>query len=232
VLAQLRSSLTYANVMASVAVFVALGGTSYAVATGSIDSREIKNNTVSSKDIRNNGVSTLDLKNNSARGGDVLNDSLTGDDVLESSLGTVPNATNATNATNAINATNATNATNAVNAANATNATNAGNANTLGGLTAAQLQQPIAYGDWENNALVAGSTKNVNSVRDDGNGIYCIDVSFTPKVAVASADPGDFRIANASAVPSGCEAGEDISVYTFSTGNTLSDSDFNFVAFG
>jgi hypothetical protein len=30
-----------ANVMATVAVFVALGGTSYAVATGSIDSREL-----------------------------------------------------------------------------------------------------------------------------------------------------------------------------------------------
>jgi hypothetical protein len=37
--------------MATIAVFVALGGTSYAVATGSIDSREIKNGTIRTKDI-------------------------------------------------------------------------------------------------------------------------------------------------------------------------------------
>jgi hypothetical protein len=42
--------------LGALALFVALGGTSYAVATGSIDSREIKNSTVRSKDIRNGGV--------------------------------------------------------------------------------------------------------------------------------------------------------------------------------
>jgi len=62
VLAQLRSSLTYANVMATVAFFVAIGGTSYAVATGSIDSREIKNNTVRSKDVRNRSLLARDFK--------------------------------------------------------------------------------------------------------------------------------------------------------------------------
>ena len=47
------------------ALFVALGGTSYAVATGSIDSREIKNNTIRSKDIRNNQVRSQDVRNGS-----------------------------------------------------------------------------------------------------------------------------------------------------------------------
>lgn len=47
------------------ALFIVLGGTSYAVATGSIDSREIKNNTVRSKDIRNNQVSSGDVRNSS-----------------------------------------------------------------------------------------------------------------------------------------------------------------------
>ena len=64
-LAKFRSRLTYANVMATVAVFVALGGTSYAVATGSIDSRELKNNSVRSKDLRNNNVRSEDLRNGS-----------------------------------------------------------------------------------------------------------------------------------------------------------------------
>jgi hypothetical protein len=65
VLAQLRASLTYANVMATVAVFVALGGTSYAVATGSIDSREIKNDSVRGKDIRDNEIRSKDVRNRS-----------------------------------------------------------------------------------------------------------------------------------------------------------------------
>jgi hypothetical protein len=64
-LTHLRSSLTYANVMATVAVFVALGGTSYALATGSIDSRELKNNSIRSKDIRNNDVLSKDVRNRS-----------------------------------------------------------------------------------------------------------------------------------------------------------------------
>jgi hypothetical protein len=97
----MRSSLTYANVMSTGAVFAALGGTSYAVATGSIDSREIKNNAVRSTDIRNNQVSTRDLRNNSASGRDIRNGTLTGDDVDESALGEVPRANRANTATNA-----------------------------------------------------------------------------------------------------------------------------------
>ncbi len=60
---KLRARLTYANVMATVAVFIALGGTSYGIATGSVDSREIKNNTVRSKDIRDNQVRSKDVRN-------------------------------------------------------------------------------------------------------------------------------------------------------------------------
>jgi hypothetical protein len=62
--------------MATIAVFVALGGTSYAVATGSIDSRELKNNGIRGKDIRNNDVRTRDLRNNDVRTQDVRNGSL------------------------------------------------------------------------------------------------------------------------------------------------------------
>jgi hypothetical protein len=62
-LAKLRSRLSYSNVMATVAVFVALGGTSYAIAAGSIGTREIKNSSVRSKDIRNNDVRGRDVRN-------------------------------------------------------------------------------------------------------------------------------------------------------------------------
>jgi hypothetical protein len=65
VLSKLRSRLTYANTVASIALFIALGGTSYGLATGSIDSRELKNNTVRGKDIRNNDVRSGDIRNRS-----------------------------------------------------------------------------------------------------------------------------------------------------------------------
>jgi hypothetical protein len=94
-----------ALVIACAALFVSLGGVSYGLATGSIDSREIKNNTVRSKDVRNNTLRTFDIRNNEVRGFDVRNstiqgrdvafNTLTGSDVSESSLGKVPSATTA-----------------------------------------------------------------------------------------------------------------------------------------
>jgi hypothetical protein len=74
--AKLRSRLNYSNVMATVAVFVALGGTSYAVATGSIGSREIGNNSVRSKDLRNNDVRGKDVRNGTIGTRDVANGAL------------------------------------------------------------------------------------------------------------------------------------------------------------
>src|SRR4051812_29262177 len=49
--------------IALIALFVAMGGTSYAAATGSIDGREIKNNSVSTSDLRNNGIRSRDVRN-------------------------------------------------------------------------------------------------------------------------------------------------------------------------
>jgi hypothetical protein len=79
-LSKLRARLTYANVVASLALFLALGGVSYGVATGSIDSRELKNNAVRSKDIRNNTVLGTDIRNGTIRSADVGNSSLRAED--------------------------------------------------------------------------------------------------------------------------------------------------------
>ena len=81
----MRRHLTFANVTSVLALFVALGGTSYAVATGAIGSREIKNNSVRSKDVRNGSLTSRDIK----RG------SLGGRAVRESRLGKVPRAQSA-----------------------------------------------------------------------------------------------------------------------------------------
>jgi len=58
-------------VISAIALFVALGGTSYAVATGSIDSREIKNNSVRGTDIKNSTVQGKDIKNGTIKQGDI-----------------------------------------------------------------------------------------------------------------------------------------------------------------
>jgi hypothetical protein len=103
-----------ALVIACVALFVSLGGVSYGLATGAIDSRELKDNTIRSKDVRNNTLRTFDVRNNEVRGFDIRNstiqgrdvafDTLTGADVSEESLGKVPSAGSADSATTATSA--------------------------------------------------------------------------------------------------------------------------------
>jgi hypothetical protein len=85
-LSKLRMRLTYANVVASIALFVALGGTSYGLATGSIGSREIKNNGVASKDIRNNDVRGKDIRNSTISSRDVRNGALLAEDFMAGAL--------------------------------------------------------------------------------------------------------------------------------------------------
>ncbi len=62
-----RPQLTYANVMSTIAVFLALGGTSYAVARNSIGNRELKANAVTSAKVKDGSLTTSDLSG-SARG--------------------------------------------------------------------------------------------------------------------------------------------------------------------
>jgi hypothetical protein len=71
-----------AMVVALIALFVAMGGVSYGVATGYINSREIKNNTIRSKDVRNGTLTARDVKR----------DAFGGTSVNEGALGTVPSS--------------------------------------------------------------------------------------------------------------------------------------------
>jgi hypothetical protein len=101
-------------IVALIALFVSLSGVSYGVATGFIDSREIKNNEVRSIDLRNNQIRTRDLRNNEVRGIDIRNstvqsrdialNAVTGDDVKEDTLQKVPSALLADTATSAASA--------------------------------------------------------------------------------------------------------------------------------
>src|SRR4051812_44718336 len=78
-LRQITSRLTYANVIATIALLLALGGTSYAVAK------------LSGKNLKNHSVAGKKLKKNT----------LTGRQINESKLGSVPRADSADSASNA-----------------------------------------------------------------------------------------------------------------------------------
>ncbi len=69
-----------------IALFFALSGTSYAVSTGSINSREIRNGTIVGKDVRNNRLSGADIDNGSVRSRDIRDNALISSDVLDASL--------------------------------------------------------------------------------------------------------------------------------------------------
>ena len=112
----LRSHLTYANVMATLAVFLVLsGGTAVALSgSNTVFSDDITDNEVYSADVRNDnlaggglvssdvrndtqtspagGLGAVDLKPSSVGTSEVAANSLSGADINESSLGIVPNA--------------------------------------------------------------------------------------------------------------------------------------------
>jgi hypothetical protein len=137
-----RQHATYGNVTATLALFVALGGSAYAVA-------QFPANSVGSRQLKKNAVTTAKIKNSAVTGAKVRRNSLTGADIRESTLGQVPSAaaantaTTATNATNATNASRATTATNAGHATTATSATTASRANAMELVTYKSVDVPL-----------------------------------------------------------------------------------------
>jgi len=56
--------LSYANVMATAAVFIALGGTAWALQANSVGTKQLKNNAVTAKKVKKSAVTTAKIKNN------------------------------------------------------------------------------------------------------------------------------------------------------------------------
>ena len=88
-----RKHLSYSNVAATVALFVALGGTPYAVV--SIDSHDVADNSLRSADLRNNSVRSKDVRNRTLQARDLRRDGLGGGVIKEGALGLVPRAADA-----------------------------------------------------------------------------------------------------------------------------------------
>jgi hypothetical protein len=75
---------TYASVTATIALFAALGGTSYAALT--ISGKDIRNGTVTGADLRNESIASRDVDNGSLTGSDLKNGSVTSSDIDDASL--------------------------------------------------------------------------------------------------------------------------------------------------
>jgi hypothetical protein len=86
--------LTYANVMATIAVFLALGGSAYAAS-------QLGKNSVGSKQLKKNAVTTAKVKNEAITAAKVKKGTLTGTQIKASTLGTVPSANSAVHANTA-----------------------------------------------------------------------------------------------------------------------------------
>jgi hypothetical protein len=91
---RLRRHLTYANVVATLALVFALGG-GVVYAAGKIGPHGIAKNAIRSYHIRNKQVKRPDIAGGSINSRKVSNDSLTGKDIKESTLGLVPSAQDA-----------------------------------------------------------------------------------------------------------------------------------------
>lgn len=92
---QIRSRLTYANVMSSIAIFFVLGGATAFAAT------QLGKNSVGTKQLKKNAVTAAKIKNNAVTTEKIKNDAVNGAKVNESTLGQVPSAATAGTAASA-----------------------------------------------------------------------------------------------------------------------------------
>jgi hypothetical protein len=89
------------------ALFIALGGTGYAVTSlprNSVGSAQIRTNAIGPTEIRPQAVGSSEIRNGAIRGIDVRDNTLTGKDIAEGTLDTVHSASNAERAKQADNA--------------------------------------------------------------------------------------------------------------------------------
>jgi len=130
---------TYSQVVSTLALFVALGGTSYAVTSLPADS-------VGTAQLKSASVTAGKLHAHAVGAAAVASDSLTGKQIDEASLGTVPHAVSANTADSATTAKTAKTADSATTATTATTALTANNSTLLAGAPASSYHAACPAG--------------------------------------------------------------------------------------
>jgi hypothetical protein len=94
-LAAIRTRLSYANVIATIALFVALGGSSYAalqLPRNSVGTKQLKRNAVTAPKIKRNAVTTAKIKRNAVTTAKIKTNAVTGSKINEGTLEKIPQA--------------------------------------------------------------------------------------------------------------------------------------------
>src|SRR5262249_32911610 len=87
-LSRFRGRISSAHVLALIALFVALGGSAYALKKNSVKSKNIKDETIQSKDIKDGGVASSDVLDGALGSGDLADGSVTGSKIAAKVVGT------------------------------------------------------------------------------------------------------------------------------------------------
>jgi hypothetical protein len=205
-LRKLRSRITYANVTATTALFIAIGGVGYAAT-------KLPNNSVGTKQLRKGAVTRPKLARGSVNGSKVGDGSLTGADINSSTLGNVPSATRATTADNA------GSANSAAHAGSADTATNLGGVGPSGFL---RYGSTIPSGVTITGAFVS-SDRDDTAPRAHGAGSFPLpapadltsaQVNFASSTVGGDDDPACDGTANVPTAPPG-----KVCLYVIETGN-------------
>lgn len=86
----IRSHLSFANSISLIALFVALGGTSFAAVAltkNSVGAKQIKKNAVTASEIKRNAVAASELRSNAVASGDIADNGVGGADLSDNSVG-------------------------------------------------------------------------------------------------------------------------------------------------
>jgi hypothetical protein len=148
---RIRSRLSYGNVVATLALFLALGGTSAFAASqlakNSVGSKQLKANSVTTAKIKANAVTEKKIADNAITTSKLKDAAVTGQKINLATLGTVPSAARATSADRASTADRATTAERADTAGHASTADSAAGADratTVDGQSIASFSVSIA----------------------------------------------------------------------------------------
>ena len=86
-MAPIRKRLSYANVMATLAVFMVLGGGAYAVSKNSVGTKQLKNNSVDTKQLKNKAVTNAKIDKKTIKNSRIKKETLKGNRLKDGSVG-------------------------------------------------------------------------------------------------------------------------------------------------
>jgi hypothetical protein len=196
----IRTRLTYANVMSTLAVFLVLGGGAAFAAT------HLGKNTVGAKQLKKNAVTGAKIKNGAINSAKVADGSLTGADVADGSIGGADIANSAINtaklADGAVN--NAKLGDNAVNSAKVQDKSLKGGDVADGSITGTQVSEgtlknidaATLNGKTSTQFLSSSVYKNESAVEegtDKGGGTFAISQGCNPGDVLLSGGPANIN---------------------------------------